>query len=181
MKDSWDPRLYNWPILALPSNNLKAHFPASELISHRHQSWVWFSQVLKGFPVCPVQSNHCRSLWLNQNLKCAIIPYKCFLIHFLSAPKLFFDTALSKAWFSIGFNFVRCPSIKRCLYFSHVFDLVAIWSLNCLALCWGISTFTFSYIHVFFEKRDFLTALKTIPGCFFLFSIQRNGNTRRSH
>lgn len=40
----------------------KVHFLALELIAHRHQSLVWFSQLLKGFPVCPVQSNHCRSL-----------------------------------------------------------------------------------------------------------------------
>lgn len=108
----WDPNLYHWPILAFPSKSSKVHFPALELITHRHQSYVRFSQLLKGFPFCPVRSNHCRSLCLNQNLKCAIIPYECFFIHFPLALKLLFDIALSKAWFNIGFNCGSCLSIK---------------------------------------------------------------------
>lgn len=106
--------------LILKTQVFTIDFSALELITHRHQAWVWFSQLLKGFPFCFLRSQFRRSLWFQQNLKRAVIPHKCFFIHFPLAPKLLFDTALSETWFSIGFNFASCLSIKRCLHFTFV-------------------------------------------------------------
>lgn len=82
-----------------------SHFPALELITHKHQSWAWFSWLLEGVPVHPAHSKHRPSLWLHQNSQCAITPYKCFLkTHFPLVPKLLFDIAPLKAWFSVVFD-----------------------------------------------------------------------------
>jgi hypothetical protein len=73
----------------------------------RHQSWSGFT-ITPGFPVCLIQRNICTSLGLNQNLKLAVIPLSAFFFHFPPDPKLYFETSLSKPWFTIDFKFVSC-------------------------------------------------------------------------